>query len=503
MKYIVKIYTLLLVAVSVASCEGFLEKYPDTAAPLEMNTLDDAVQIDYGIYSCFKSNALYSGTMVLAQDLQSDLAYAFEGYRNTYGNYYRWILKSTDTQLQSVYGDLYKAVSRANFLLDNADKVMSTLTKEDDIDQLKKCMGDAHFARALCFSELLRIFCKAYPEKEEDAKNGDLYPGISLATTFDDSVIPLRSSMYDSYQQVLRDLEKAEEYLELRSFAADNPYFTTGTVYALYARVYLHMRDWENAAAYAGKVIDSKVYSLADPKQTTIISGYNDYRAMWLLDQGDEIIWKIPFTPTDRGGALGTIFLNYNYVSAYQPDYAVLEWVLDLYEANDMRFDAFFLAANTQYGISTYLFRKYAGNIEIDNTLGRYYYTNSPKPFRLAEQYLIRAEAYYRSGNEKGANDDLTALRRVRYASYGSSAASGDKLFKEIQKERVRELIMEGFRLSDLKRWNEGFTRQPQNGSYNGPDRLTIAANDPLFVWPIPQHELDAVPGLQGNDSNK
>lgn len=503
MKHIVKIYTLLLIAFSAASCEGFLEKYPDTAIPLEMNTLSDAVQIDYGIYSCFKSDALYSGTMVLAQDLQSDLAYAFEGYRNTYGNYYRWVLKSTDVQLQNVYGDLYKAVSRANFLLDNADKVMSTLKTEDDIEQLKKCMGDAHFARALCFSELLRIFCKAYPATEEEAKNVDLYPGISLSTTFDDSVIPLRSSMYDSYQQVLRDLEKAEEYLELRSFAADNPYFTTGTVHALYARVYLHMRDWTNAAKYAGKVIDSKVYKLADAKQTTLYAGYDNYRVMWLYDEGEEIIWKVPFTATDRGGALGTIFLNYDYVSSYQPDYAVSQWVENIYEGNDLRYNAFFLEGKTQYGITAHLFRKYAGNPSIDNVLGRYYYTNSPKPFRLAEQYLIRAEANYRLGNEKDANKDLTDLRRVRYLTYGASGASGDKLFEEIQKERVRELIMEGFRLSDLKRWGKGFTRKPQKGSYNGPDRLTIEANDPLFVWPIPQHELDAVPGMQGNESNK
>lgn len=503
MKQLVKIYTLLLLAVSAASCEGFLEKYPDTAMPLEINTLADAVQADYGIYSCFKSADLYSGTLVLAQDLQSDLAYAFEGYRNTYGNYYRWVLKSTDRQLQSVYGDLYMAVSRANFLLDNADKVMSTLKTEDDIEQLKKCMGDAHFARALCFSELLRVFCKAYPANEEDAKNTALYPGISLALTFDDSVIPLRSSMYDSYQQVLRDLEKAEEYLELRSYAADNPYFTTGTVHALYARVYLHMRDWAKAAEHAGKVIDSKVYSLMDINRTTLIAGYNDYRYMWLYDAGDEIIWKIPFTPTDRGGALGMIFLNYDYVSAYQPDYAVCQWVEDIYEGNDMRYDAFFQQGDTHYGIKAHLFRKYAGNPNMDNTLGRYYYTNSPKPFRLAEQYLIRAEASYRLGNEKQANEDLSALRQKRYLAYGISAASGDKLFEEIKKERVRELIMEGFRLSDLKRWGMGFTRKPQKGTYSGPDRLSVEADDPLFVWPIPQHELDAVPGLQGNESNK
>lgn len=73
-----------------------------------------------------------------------------------------------------------------------------------------------------------------------------------------------------------------------------------------------------------------------------------------------------------------------------------------------------------------------------------------------------------------------------------------------IEGERVKELYMEGFRLQDLKRWEKGFERKPQDQSLEHGSRLKIEADNPLFVWPIPQHEIDA-PGsnIQPNKSNK
>jgi hypothetical protein len=73
-----------------------------------------------------------------------------------------------------------------------------------------------------------------------------------------------------------------------------------------------------------------------------------------------------------------------------------------------------------------------------------------------------------------------------------------------IEEERVKELYMEGFRLMDLKRWHKGFERTPQTQSLENGSSLCIEADDPLFVWPIPQHELES-PGsmILPNDSNK
>ncbi|MFC3197112.1 RagB/SusD family nutrient uptake outer membrane protein [Parapedobacter deserti] len=71
---------------------------------------------------------------------------------------------------------------------------------------------------------------------------------------------------------------------------------------------------------------------------------------------------------------------------------------------------------------------------------------------RLAELYLIRAEARLRSGNPSGARDDLNTVRRR--AGIPPSAADDDALHSAIQEERQRELFAEwGHRWCDLKRW--------------------------------------------------
>ena len=132
-----------------------------------------------------------------------------------------------------------------------------------------------------------------------------------------------------------------------------------------------------------------------------------------------------------------------------------------------------------------------------------------PKPFRLAEQYLIRAEAYCRLERFGEANRDLTALRTQRGVS--ALNVTGSNWLELLSEERVRELYMEGFRLNDLKRWgkeiadSEGFSivRKPQSQSLAEGSSLKVRYDNPLFVWPIPQSELEA-PGadIEPNDSN-
>lgn len=124
----------------------------------------------------------------------------------------------------------------------------------------------------------------------------------------------------------------------------------------------------------------------------------------------------------------------------------------------------------------------------------------------MSEQYLIRAEAYCRKKQFDKAMTDVQTLRKARISSEGSSSLNltEDNWLENISNERVRELYMEGFRLNDLKRWGKGFTRTPQTQSVSDGSSLKIDANNPLFVWPIPQHELD-LPGsaIEPNESNK
>ncbi len=81
---------------------------------------------------------------------------------------------------------------------------------------------------------------------------------------------------------------------------------------------------------------------------------------------------------------------------------------------------------------------------------------------------------------------------------------SGAALLNEIKNERLRELAFEGFRLDDLKRWNEGFERRsPQGTDFlqtgEGYVNLKIEKGDDKFVWGIPSYDITLNSNLEQN----
>lgn len=502
----IKLYiTLAAIIFSSTAC---LDKYPEDAIPQgdAIKTVEDVDQAIIGIYAGFKATALYSGYLTLLPDIQTDLVYAVQGYTNVYGNIWRNEILATNPEIKDIYGALYIIIGRCNFILDNVDQVEANTTDDAQLDKLDNYKGEVYFARALAYSELLKCFCKAY-EGDEQAAN-EL--GVVLKSSYVNSQPLKRASLKESYQFVLDDLEKAAEYLALddddNTTLYNTGYFNIGTVNSLYARLYLYMRKWDKAVEYAGKVIDSKKYILADATKKNYSNTYNDFQYMWQYDDATEIIWKVKFEVTSYGGALGSVFLNYDYTS-YKPDYVPAQWVLDSYATTDLRYNAYFANATTGYshGLTCPLLIKYAGNK--DFIAKQILFVTMPKPFRLAEQYLIRAEAYCQMGAAYygKAGKDISTLRIARYSSYGGATnITKDNWLKTISEERVKELYMEGFRLNDLKRWHEGFERKEQNLTVSPGNKLKVDKDDPYFVWPIPQHELEA-PGadIKPNDSNK
>ncbi len=495
-------------ALAFSSC---LDKYPEGAIPSDeaVNTVEDVNQLVIGIYDAFKSSALYSGGLTLLPDIQTDLVYGVNGSSNTYGEIWRWKdIKATNTEIEAVYGALYDVIGRCNFLLDNVEKIRVGMTDDDALDRLDQYCGEAYFARALAYSELVKLFCKAYESAEDAAAR----PGVVLNGHYDNQEPMRRATLLESYQFILDDLSRAEELLQLEEdydpavdgALFDTVYFNEYTIYALRARVALYMRDWEEAEEYASRVIESGNYFLSGVNEY-ISSTQNYFDYMWTNDHGTEVIWKVSFTVNSYGGALGTVFFNYNQVTV-TPDYVPARWVLDLYDANDLRASSYFAYYTTAYGLYWPLLQKYWGNTEFQPY--NIYGVCMPKVFRLAEQYLIRAEAYAQQGKYGDASSDLSTLRSARYAAGGSVTVGADNAMDVIEEERVRELYMEGFRLQDLKRWHKGFEREPQDQSLDndpaGESRLKVEADDPMFVWPIPQHEIEA-PGsqIEPNESNR
>jgi hypothetical protein len=495
--------------ITMSSC---LNKEPGSAIPEKnaMKTFEDAEQTVTGIYALLKSSALFSGHLTLLPDIQTDLVYAVDGYTNVYGNFWQWDIRPTNGEIESVYAGLYSIISNCNFYLERIDGVMAEQTDDDRITTLEFYTGEVYTIRALAYSELLKNFCKAYdPATAKDEL------GMVIRRKYSETEPARRASLYDTYQFVLQDLAKAEELLDEDYDTYSSYYITKGVAHALHARVALNMQDWDNAIKYSSKLIDHENDAYALSAANVAYTGnmsFFDY--MWQHDLGTEVIWQLGFTPTSYGGALGQVFLNFNNdYMYYYPDYVPAQWVLDLYSSGDLRYGAYFANFTTGYdhNLTWPLLVKYFGNQDfIGQAL--IYHVSMPKPFRLAEQYLIRAEAYCRRENPNYslAAKDLTTLRASRLSSGGGVSLTANNYIQAIADERVRELYMEGFRLNDLKRWGslynngEGFERKPQSNSLKEGSSLKIKADNPLFVWPIPQHEIEA-PGsqVQPNESNR
>lgn len=495
---IMKAVAAMVMAACMTSC---LEKIPGDFIPEGegMKSLSDAEQTVTGIYAAYMSGALYSGYLTLCPDIQADLVYAVQGNSNQYGTLWRWDIRSTNSEVEAVYAALYRIIGRCNFYLDQVGELRDSMTDDVEIQMLDYFTGEVYCARALAYSELIKCFCKAY-----DPATADSELGVVLADTYFGEKPAERATLEESYEFVINDLEKAEEMLDDENDYYDAAYFTNASAHAIHARVALYMQDWDAAVEHSTVLIDSDVFALASARgYVNSTQTYLDY--LWTNDTSFENIWRIGYTATSYGGAQGAVFLNFTTdYTYYYPDYVPAQWVLSLYGAADMRYNAYFAQLQTGYShqLSWPLLVKYYGNQALMQNM--IYHVNMPKPLRLAEQYLIRAEAYCEKGNYGAASADLTKLRESRYSSGGTVSVNAGNWLQTISDERVRELYMEGFRLQDLKRWGKGFERTPQSQTQSEGSSLKIDAGDPLFVWPIPNHEIVS-PGsqIQPNESNR
>ena len=151
-----------IIAMTATSC---LEKYPGSYIPEEdsMKTFTDAEQHNIGIYASLKSGSLYSGNLTLLPDIQSDLVMATLTNSNPFDGIWDWDIRPTDSNIEAVYGSLYAVIGNCNFFLEKVGDVMAAETDEDKLEALDTYTGEAYAIRALCYSELIKCFCEAYP----------------------------------------------------------------------------------------------------------------------------------------------------------------------------------------------------------------------------------------------------------------------------------------------------------------------------------------------------
>lgn len=470
------------------SCD--VERLPGDGIAIEesFQTLDDVELFRTGLYSGYRSSN-YNGRRILS-DFQVDIVNAVADYGNRKGLLYTWQDgMATDYDIEDYYELHYITISNINNFLENIDEI--EIEDSADIEKIQRYKGEAHLMRASLFHNLVRYFAKAY---NPASANTDL--GIAIPLEYDPTGKPARATMAETYNQIQKDLDAAKSMLPDESQAM-SIYLTKDFAHAIQARVSLEKHDFQEAINAADLIIPK--YALASSSEAL--------ESLWKNDDSSEILVKL-YTSLQEGRSAVTQFINFTYSSRkYTPDFVLSKKAVDLYEDNDFRKEVFITEEDILISGSTYedvkLLNKYPGNPDYDSNSNFSDYVNAPKLFMIAEAYLIKAEAQARGQ----IGDAITTLNELRAARGATPLTSGDA-FDLVKEERLREMIGEGQRLLDLKRWGEDLKRTgaqdalSNNGLYIGGSdapNLSKPANDKMWVWEIPIRDLNTNDNMKPN----
>lgn len=350
-------------------------------------------------------------------------------------------------------------------------------------------IGEAYFLRAYALNQLALRFCQDY-----DPDKAKTQLGVPLLTKYSkDPVNAPRGSLFDVYTQIQSDITEAELAVTTAG-SANAIYLTADAITAFKAQIALQMHDYPNASKYASSLYEA--YPLIKNKE--------HLEQMWREDVSTETIFQPEVTRATLAtvGSMQPYYFGQWQESSKQyvcaPYYVLEQKYVDLYSAEDYRMGVYLEKARIQMaGLSNsgYVLSKFIGNKTFQTDRTQLAYRNMPKIFRVAQMYLIDAEAQNRQNG--GGAGPLNTLRQSR--GLETTNATGDDLFEEIQKEYMREMVGEGQRLFDIKRWEISVKRNNQAlGSIltRRGDAVSINAASDRIVWPIPQDEISNNPNF-------
>ncbi len=490
---ILKICAVAVSAVLLASCN--LDLMPNYAIAYDeggqlIQTESNLNSFENGILSSYRS--YQNGEFVIAEEVMFDAFNATIDYGNNYGAIHKtdYNFTPSDYYVEDFWSYSYSAIKDYNVVIAAADNVPESLVAKAQVVK-----GEAYFLRAATYLNLARHFGKAY-----NAATAATDLCVPLVTVYNMNEKPARATVQKVYDQVKEDLDSAAVKLAGVAGKALSQKPTIDAVNALYARYYIDIADNANAAIYAHKVIDGGKYTLASDA-----AGMKD---VYEDDKGSEAILQLAISMTEfTGNALNVWTLEaadkVHEPTVFRPYYIPTKTVVDSYETTDIRFPAWFdntvaVQISGSYHVGEfYTFSKFRGCPALTTSIRNA--RQAPKPFKIAEMYLIAAEAELAT-DAAAAKTDLNALQTKRGATATAATAA------TVQAEWLKETIGEGLRMSCLKRWGQGFNGRPaQTGAINiiqqgeSFNNKVFAATSDYFQWPIPSHEMKINKNLEQN----
>ena len=346
---------------------------------------------------------------------------------------------ATNTLVQSFWNGSYTEIYAANAMIEGLSN--STAIGEDDKQRL---MGEALFIRAYIHFYLVNVF-------------GDVPYVTTTDYTINTSVAKIPQEQV--WQNIIADLTQAEELLPEDYPSSEHVRVNKGVANALLARVFLYTEDWTSAKSKATTVIENPLYSWEENLDNEFLK--ESTATIWSLHPGySGLNAKDARTFIFEDSAPYLSALNESFVATFETgDQRKVAWVKTVTDGTGTWYCPFKYRKNFYTGISE------------EYTI----------LFRLAEQYLIRAEASAHLGAIADAQNDINKIRN-RAGLPNTDANTTETLFSAITQERKIELFSEqGHRWFDLKRTGKAAeVLSPIKSAWQSTD----------ILLPIPQAEL-------------
>ena len=428
-------------------CQGVLDIEPAQSLSTD-EALSDFASLQtalYGAYDGLQATAYYGRDFVVNPEVGGDNVYISINNSNRFLVTYQYLQNGASTQT-GFWEQGYAIILMVNNIINKIGSV-----EDGSAADRNQVLGEALFLRAMVHFDLSRVFCAPYLE----GSGANTGIPIMLEAAIGE---PARNTLAEVYTQINTDLTQAKSLMnqDLGTFrAGDN------AVNALLARVALYQGNNSEAVARATDVINAG-YTLTDGA---------DLPNFFLTSGNDAEVFSLKRNPDETQGSnnLGQIYNPQGY-----GDIRVTTDIINSYEAGDDRTALYYLQSGEYY------VGKFLGEEGVPGLV-------SVKILRLAEMYLIRAEANAKQSLFTEATNDLNTLRAKRgLGNLGATASLDDVL-----DEKNREFAFEGHRTFDLWRNGKPLVRVQANTGLEISAPAFIAGDSFLRVFPIPQTELD------------
>lgn len=429
---------------------------------------------------------------------------------------------STSEDTEFLWRLFYNNVKQANDILAIAESSLESVEDKGERDKFLYYRGQALVYRAFSYLNLVQNYQQTYIGHENA-------PAVPLTLVEgDERATAKRATVQEVYDVIIDDLTLAIESLEGKKRKSKTE-ASLEVAYGLRARAYLVMNKWKEAASDAKKAqVGFTPYSYDELSQKPAFNSSSSQSWMWanIISPDNDIVktgiinWPSHLCSlTGNGYTTGAgVYKRINmhlWQEIPESDVRKLWWVDEdikspWYDDYEVGVDK---DGNPVY-IAQYLNWKPYTNIKFGPYKDEMFTTvnSSDWPImRVEEMILIEAEALAMSGDLAGGkvvlNNFIQTYRDPSYA--GSQASSPEEFQDEVWIQRRVELWGEGFSSFDILRLKKGTERYKLGSdgqvltNYDATSRINLKPEDPIFLYLLPEAEIEANLELDHSDNNE